>query len=116
MIVFNVTGDGFGFCDVTIPRDLLDVDPSLYPYEWVITIDDVPISSFSENTNATHNSLFFTLETSTHKIEIKGNVAIPEFPNVLVYFVLLGATAVVLFVKKTQRMVRIKEETLKVKY
>jgi parallel beta-helix repeat protein len=109
-IVFNVTGDGFGFCNVTIPRDLLDVDPSLYPYEWVITIDGIPISSFSENTNETHNSLFFTLEASTYKIEIEGNVVIPEFLNVLVYFVLLGATAIVLFVKKPKEWCVLKKK------
>lgn len=101
-IVFNVTGVGVGFCNITIPRILLDVNVTLPPYDWVIRIDDTIITDPIKTTNSTHNSLFFTFESSG-KIQIEGNMVIPEFQNMQLYLILLIVTLIVFFVKNRKR-------------
>lgn len=98
MIVFNVTGVEVGFCNITIPRILLDVNQTQYPYDWIIRIDSTIITDFIKTENSTHNSLFFTFESSG-KIQIEGNVVISEFQNIPLYLILLCVTLIVFFVK-----------------
>jgi len=66
-ISFSVAGpEGtIGFCNVTIPKQLLYGDP------WTVLIDGLPVD-FTQTENATHSMLYFTYTHSTHKVRIIG--------------------------------------------
>jgi len=80
MISFNVTGPSgtLGFCNVAIPKALLNAKSS----EWQITIDKVQIDpNISEN--ATHTFIAFVYFHSTHSVTIVGTqVGLPQNPQV----------------------------------
>jgi hypothetical protein len=99
-IVFNVLGTGDSFCNVSIPKDLMSAYPA-----WVITIDGIPISSFSENTNETHTFLYFTYVASTHIIQVIGTNIVPEFPS-LIPVIALTAALLALLAKKVHAKTR----------
>jgi hypothetical protein len=93
-ISFDVTGASgtIGFCNVTIPKNLLSDSP------WTITIDGQPPIEFIQTSNDTHNFLYFTYaHASTSHIIIKGTTVIPEFPTwtsiLIILVVLTVATA-----------------------
>ena len=73
-ISFDVTGlDGTrGFCNVTIPQELLYASSS----EWIVMIDDFLID-YTVEMNATHTWLYFTYSHSTHKVQIIGTLVGP---------------------------------------
>lgn len=75
-ISFNATGSEgtLGFCNVTIPKNLLNVSESPSKI-WTIAIDGV-FTSFTKIENATHTSLYFTYAHTTHKVRIE--VSEPE--------------------------------------
>jgi len=76
-ISFNLTGPSGakGFCNVTIPKNLLRDNP------WTITVNGVPITDFSKTENDTHSFIYFTYtHTSTLQVTIQGTWVIPEFP------------------------------------
>ncbi len=68
-ISFNVTGPSgtLGFCDVTIPRNLLESEP---PSVWAVTIDGIN-STFSPTENSTHTTLQFTYGQATRGVQIR---------------------------------------------
>jgi parallel beta-helix repeat protein len=79
-IAFNVTGPvgARGFCNVTIPKVLLNATPT---DKWIITIDGIivtPTQSMGEN--GTHTFFYLVYDFSTHQIQIIGTDAYPEFP------------------------------------
>jgi signal peptidase I len=97
---FNITGtlsgQGTGFCNVTIPTNLLGG-----PY--TLNIDNSTIlQDHNPPTNGTHAFLYFTYATSTHAVEIIGTTAIPEFPSFLILPLFMIATllAVVVYRRK----------------
>jgi len=71
-IDFNVTGpDGtFGFCNVTIPNELLDDN-------FTVLIDDT-LAPFTMRWNTTHSILHFTYSHGTRKVEIIGTTVIGQ--------------------------------------
>ncbi len=75
-ISFNVTGPSgtVGFCNITIPRQLLWADP---PETWLIEVDGTRITSTAVE-NATHTSLYFTYTQSTHQVKIVGTSVIRD--------------------------------------
>jgi len=75
-ISFNVTGPSgtAGFCNVTIPRKLLWVDP---PEAWLTQVDGIRTTTTVVE-NATHSSLYFTYTHSTHMVEIIGTSVIQD--------------------------------------
>jgi len=79
-INFNVSGllGTTGFCNVTIPKGLLHGP-------FTILVDSVPISTFIQTSNSTHNSLFFTYVHSTHVIRIISDNVPPYIGDPSVY-------------------------------
>lgn len=75
-INFKVTGpDGTtGFCNVTIPEDLLSASDE----EWQIIVDDTQITDFIVTENATHTFLYFTYSHSTKPVRIIGTEVIED--------------------------------------
>ena len=75
-ISFNVTGPSgtVGFCNVTIPRQLLWADP---PEAWLIEVDGTRTTPTIVE-NATHTSLYFTYIHSTHMVKITGTSVIRD--------------------------------------
>ena len=71
-ISFNVTSGGFGFCNVTVPLELLGGY-----FTVVIDHEQAPILVITEND--THSSLYFTFGYGTHFVEVYGTTVIPEF-------------------------------------
>ena len=78
-----------GFCNVTIPKELLNGDFSLW-------IDYSPVS-FTITENSTHSSLHFNYTHTVHKVRIVGTSVIPERIHLLsIAIIFILATAVVI--------------------
>lgn len=78
-IAFNVTGPAGakGFCNVTIPKTLLNVSDI---GQWAIIIDGIlvtPTQTIREN--VTYTFFYLTYDFTTHRIRIEGTNAYPEF-------------------------------------
>jgi len=103
-ISFNVTGPSgkVGYCNVTIPKTLLSANP------WIILIDGVPITDYTQTENETHTTLYFTYTHSTKTVTIIGTNVVPEFPSVTILPTLLAFTtlAIILAKRKTQRKLK----------
>jgi len=102
IISFNLTGPSGakGFCNVTIPKNLLRDNP------WTITVNGVPITDFSKTENDTHSFIYFTYtHTSTLQVTIQGTWVIPEFPlgAVLLGSLVLITIPLVLIKKRCRR-------------
>ena len=97
-ISFNVTGPTgkAGYCNVTIPNDLLQGNPWKV---WVNTTDCTSLCSITGND--THKFIYVPYTCSTNIIKIEGTSAIPEFTSALILslFMILTMLAVT-FAKK----------------
>ena len=112
-ISFNVsgtTGTG-GFCNITIPRALIDVKTG----NWTVLIDETPLPS--ENFTVTQNDeyvfIYLTYSHSVHTIKIVGTWVVTEFPpNMLPpILMILSFIAAIIVVKKRRKL-----SILKTKY
>jgi hypothetical protein len=88
-LLFNVTGTTgtTGFCNITIPNQLLGG-----PYS--SSLDGQPLSATITLDNGTHTGLGFNYVHSAHRIEIIGTTAIPEFPSTMLLPLLALTTLV----------------------
>jgi len=87
-ISFSVNGPpGTGFCNVTIPKSLLDG-------AFVVRSEDTPIPSIL-TWNKTHTSIYFTYSSGTQNIKIIGAWVVPEFPAAIVLPLFIIATLIV---------------------
>lgn len=79
---FNVSAPtgATGYANVTIPKDLLNVDPSQPPYDWSIILDNVPETNHIITHNDTHTFIYLTYSQGQHSILIIGNTVPPEYP------------------------------------
>lgn len=75
-ISFNVTGpsDTLGFCNVTIPKNPMNREPSQV---WTVTVNNT-YTTFTLMENSTHTSLQFTYSHSIRNVQIR----VIEIPNV----------------------------------
>ena len=97
-ISFNVTSGGFGFCNVTIPRELLGG-------YFTVVIDHVQVPLIGITKNDTHSSLYFTFGYGTHFVEVYGTTVIPEFPWSMSLPIFLIVSAILLvFVRRRSRV------------
>ena len=95
-IVFNVLGTGDNFCNVTIPKALLDATD---PTQWTVKIDTIAVSR-TLGENSTHTFIYFTYIASAHSIQVIGNIIIPEFPSLIPVIALTAAALLALLAKK----------------
>jgi len=104
-ITLNVTGQRgtSGFCNVTIPIELLDGN-------FTVWIDDKQIN-YSLEYNATHSSIYFTYNHSTHKMTIKGTTVIPEFPTTIFLSMLMIAMLILVAITKSRATKRKRKTT-----
>ncbi|UCE43529.1 MAG: hypothetical protein JSV57_03975 [Candidatus Bathyarchaeota archaeon] len=95
---FNVTGpsDTNGFCDISIPDDLLWGDFSVYKNASLLT-EDV---DYTQTYNGTHYIFNLAYIHSTHVIKIEGTEAIPEFPSYLILALFAIATLLAAMIGK----------------
>jgi len=100
-ISFNVTGPTgkAGYCNVTIPKSLLQGEP------WTIRLNGTYwTTSCSITENGTHTFIYIPYTCSTTTIQIKGTWVIPEFPSAIILLLLMILTMLaVTFAKKRQR-------------
>ena len=78
-ISFNVTGEpGTGFCNVTIPRNLLNATAFT---DWTVTFDGnvLPQSQYNITQNDDYVFIYLSYEHSEHAITITGTQLVPEF-------------------------------------
>lgn len=85
-----------GFCNVTVPSELMSGDFSIYK-------DDAPLIEgvdYSEAYNGTHYLFNITYEHSNHTIEITSTTVIPEFSSLIMLTLLTLATLTTIIAKK----------------
>ncbi len=102
-ISFHVTGPETttGFCNVTIPKELLRCDD---PSAWIVLLDGSPVDPAPVVTsNATHSFIYFTYTHSSHLVEILGTWAVPEFPSFPVFPLLMVIALVMAVLGKKAR-------------
>lgn len=105
-ITFNVRGpaDTVGYCNVTIPKNLLRDNP------WTILLNTTDMTSQAIMTeNQTHTSIYFTYNHSNYNVQIIGTWVIPEFPmhNVLALTIFLTLLIIILLNRKEKQPQRI---------
>jgi len=79
-ITINVEGlsDTTGFCNVTLPTNLLGG-----PY--TVKVDNATVlEDYGAPTNGTHASIYFIYDHSLHMVKIIGTTAIPEFSSFII--------------------------------
>ncbi len=97
-ISFNVTGQSGtrGFSRVTIPKQLLWVEP---PAIWVVVVEGVAVvPTATEAANYTY--LCFTYTQSTKTVTITGTNTVPEFPSTIALLILLALTLLAIILSK----------------
>ncbi len=96
-ITFNISGsqDTTGYCNITIPKTLLNGNP------WTIKIDKIDISLQTVITeNQTHSSIYFTYGHSMHSIQITGTQVIPEFNTHNMLMIMLALAFITVILKR----------------
>jgi signal peptidase I len=81
-----------GFCNVTIPKDLLRCD-SLYDWQVLLTGTNI---AYIPTQISTHTFIYFTYGDINQTVQIIGTEAIPEFPtwtSILLMFIVLTVCA-----------------------
>ena len=93
-VLFNVTGfDGTGgYVNVTIPRELLDVDGD----SWITWFGSAALTP-AVTTNSTHTFVYLSYTHSTHQIQIIGTNVVPELPTTLSLLLTLIALTIATF-------------------
>ena len=99
----NFTVDGLsgtsGFCDITIPSELMSGTFSLFK-------DDVPLvenMDYIQSFNGTHYTFSLTYEHSTHTIEIFSTRVIPELTSIALLLTFIIATLTMIVVNRRKR-------------
>ena len=117
-ISFNVTGPSgtTGFCNITIPRRLLDIKAQ---NNWTIMEDGNLISSAQCNvtSNADYCFIYITYSHSSHVISITGDIStIQEMPPNTIPLVMLPISliAVLLVVTQRRRIRNLKTKSLEI--
>jgi hypothetical protein len=105
-ISFNVTGpDGkAGYCDVSIPDELLWGEFSVYKNDFPLVRD----VDYTQIHNGTHYIFSITYNYTTHTIRIRGTEVIPEFPSAItpLLFIVLAMLAIVFSKRTFQRKLK----------
>lgn len=98
-ISFQASGtNGTGFCNVTIPRDLLYASPS----QWVVLVNGT-LTDFNVSENSEYAFIYFDYNHSTNLIEIVGTWAVTEFPIHMLTLALVIVSLAIIAIAITQR-------------
>ena len=99
-IRFNIEGtpETSGFCNVTIPLDLLAA-----PYS-VLLDNTTLIVAENPPTNGTHAFIYFNYAHSSHTVEIVGEPVIPESPLFIILPLFMIATLLAVIAYKRKRV------------
>jgi hypothetical protein len=115
-ISFNVNGTAgtTGYCNMTIPRSLLDNSTQ---GQWIIEEDGnpIPAGQYKINQNANFTFIYITYTHSSHKISILGSVSsVQEMPpNAMPLVILiLGLIATILIITQRKRIRTLKTRSL----
>jgi len=73
-IIAGQTGE-LGFCNITIPKQLLSCNSS---DQWTVMVDGQPPNILSISENTTHTFLYLTYTHSIHKVRIVGTSVVPR--------------------------------------
>ena len=97
-ISFNVTGPTgtVGFCNLSIPENILWGDFSLY-MDGYLLVENV---DYTQTHNRTHFIFHITYIHSSHKFEVKGTEAVPELSHFLTLILLMVTALIVALAKK----------------
>ena len=106
-LTFWVEGetDTKGHANVTIPKSLLNLNPSEPPFEWTVFIGSAPLTIPTPVANATHTFVYLEYPHTQHLITIMGNVAIPEFPSLIILPLFMVATLLAAIMYKRKHAV-----------
>ena len=88
-----------GFCDITIPSELMSGTFSLYK-------DDVPLVEdidYIQSFNGTHYTFSLTYEHNTHTIEIFSTTVIPELTSIVLMLTFIIVTLTMIVVNRKKR-------------
>jgi len=100
VLTLNVTGieNITSFCNITIPRELLDSSPN----NWIILVGG-ETADYIVTQNDTHSSLWFNIthSQSTLEVEVFGETVIPEFPIAIIPTLFIVLTLLGVALKKT---------------
>jgi len=117
-ISFNVTGTPgtTGFCNITIPRTLLDIS---LPSNWTIMEDGqiLPSTQYNVTSNADYWFIYITYTHSSHTISITGNIStLQEMPPNTMPLIMLPITliAMLLIVMQRRRIRTLKTKGLNI--
>jgi hypothetical protein len=102
---FNVTGlsGTGGFCNITIPRNMLDCATL---DEWLILANDTDISDAClKSRDADYTYISIPYIHSTQLIQVKGTWVVPEFPSLIIMLLFTMSTLLaVIFYRRKQRI------------
>jgi len=100
VLTFNVTGieNTTSFCNITIPKELLDSPPGT----WLILVGG-ETADYIVTQNGTHSSLWFNIthSQSTLGVEVFGETVIPEFPIAIIPTLFIVLTLLGVALRKT---------------
>jgi len=99
-ITFTLRGpsDTFGYCNVTIPKNLLSDNP------WKIMLGGTDITYQAIMTeNQTHTSIYFTYTHSNYNVQIIGTWVIPEFPSPIILSLFIITTLLIIIVYRYRK-------------
>jgi len=103
-VSFNATGPpgALGFCNVTIPKTLLNASSN----GWTVYRDTVNMTDeIVVGGNGTHTSIYFAFSLGKYKVRIVGTDVIPEFPTLLYLVIFMIATLIAtILVKRRDRI------------
>ena len=102
MISFDVASQSgtIGFCNVTIPKELLR-DNITNPWKVMLNTTEI---EFIATVNGTHSFVYFkVIDSGTYTIEILGAEVIPEFSSFLILLMFMTATLLIAFLLKKRK-------------
>lgn len=105
IVGFDVTvlEDSVGFCNVTIPKDLLWVGLGDV---WLIMLDGEDVTQVSNITESNmHTFIVIPLRSGSHRVTIRGAEVVPEFPAAFLLPILILVSLVSVLLRK-KRLVK----------
>jgi hypothetical protein len=106
ILYFNLTGPAgtIGYCNVTIPKALIDASPD----QWLVIVGG-NITDYQATEDEANTYLYFTCPLSTRTVYIVGTGVIPEFPDAIIPMIFLVAMLLTVVVAKFTKLKKTSE-------